>query len=267
MKNITKSNLLPLLLFFVTVLYGFYAVINEPRSIVIVVFGILIVGIGVLVGLKAKLNSTLLDTVLQRIGFTAITDPTVLSEYSFGRQFDMIVHRVYQSHTAPVPYTLIKFSLTKGIGKQKVTRLYIGCEYITHVHHRAVQLYDQTNPFQRRVSQDHQLESSEFNRLFNIYSTDPSAPFYFLDPDTMSDLIDLKAKTGSSINMESFKNRIFVYTDATEVTKLFVGGFTFREIIQGSIRADKLGLYQQSVEKFIAQLHDIFAALDYKLKI
>lgn len=242
------------------------AFIFQTRAFDFIFFGFIICVVYYLV-LKNKVHVLLQHSTFQAMGFEPISNAEVLTQYTFSKQYRLKIREVYRSNNTLIPCKLIRFTQTKGSGKRKVVGHYIGCEFETQQDHQAVQVYDQRNPFQPAASKDRQLESSEFNALFNIHSTDPSAPFYFLDPDTMSDLIDLKHTTGYSINLESIQHNIFLYVTANAVVKEFKSGLSFREVMNGQIDSNKLSAYQHSIEQFVQQMQTIFTSLDYKLKI
>lgn len=271
MNRLTPFGWINILIFLCSIVVLAIGLMNGLLFACLVGFIILCIWCSVQLSARKILTNRVADTILGSINFSLTTElelySTAMQDYTFSHLWYTQIRGIYNNTEQTYPFTLIRFTLTEKIGKYAITSSYIGCEFTTKLNHEPVQLYDKNNPIQPTPKKDIQLESNEFNNLFNLYSSKPSAPFYFLDPDTMSDLIDLRNDTGVSINMESVGNRIFIYMDDTEFFDVIDSDISSSDILNWQIHPDKIKRYQSDMQDFIGQIQRIFETLDYKLKI
>ncbi len=271
MNKLTTLGRLNILIFFCSAILLPIAIINKLAVVSYLSFLVLVIWCSSLLSAKKVLVDKLANTILHDINFSLSAEAdsysTALQHYTFSKLWYTQILGIYYSTEQTYPLTLIRFSLVKKEGKESISCSYIGCEFITKLQHEPVQLYDKNNPIQPSPKQDIQLESSEFNNLFNLYSSKPSAPFYFFDPDTMNDLIDLSNNSGISINIESVGNRILIYMDDAEFFNMIDYTVTTNEILNRQINPEKIKQYQTDMRHFITRIQRIFVSLDYKLKI
>lgn len=212
----------------------------------------------------ANLYQQVQDSIFQKLGFTAIDNSDALVEYYIGQHEMSRVQGFYKGDTNH-PYNVIRFQVQRGYGKGKRFYRYVGLEFMTASIHDDVQIRSAGSPIQPRSSTPRQLESTEFSAHFKIYSEIPEAPYYFLDPDSMSDLIDVRNAVNFPINMEISGQHIFIFVTKTDFKKFFAGGLSIMEILNNQIHPDKEAQYIQDLEKFTDQIKKIFDLLDYKV--
>lgn len=205
------------------------------------------------------------DQVLQNLGFTVDNSPSGLEKYGIGNTYRLHVWSSYLP-SQRYPMKLSCFTLNNIYTKSNHPVSYVGCEFETAYAHNAVQVYDSTDPYKPLLDENRKLEGNEFNNAFTVYSQDPKAPFYFLDPDTMSDLIDIQKTTKLFFNIASFENSIIVYARNLNFTNILQLSVSAQEVFTGIVDTSKMPLYQERAEHFFAEMQQIFTLLDYKLK-
>lgn len=232
------------------------------------------IGLAVAVGISIstyvyynrKLYRDLQHANFALLGLKPKTIAAPLQDYYIGTHETITTHHVFESSVAEFPFSIINFSITRGSDKQKSTFEYIGFEFITHQDHYAVQLRKPNSPIEPVHSELRQLEGNEFQQWFSVYSMDPRAPFYFFDPDTMSDLIDLRRQLKLAFNMDVAGNKILIFMNAPEMDKQFFGKVSLWEILNGQPNLARKNNSYQATRSMLETLNQIFALLDYKLQ-
>lgn len=215
-----------------------------------------------------KFQSKNLILALGDMGFTKSSTPLNFFEYTLMERTALRGVATYTSE-APTLFTLSSVNIEVRLpGQKKRFDLYPFLLFTFNMRepHPDVLLCDVRHAVQGEKSLQRILESNEFQKAFNIYATDPKAPFYFLDPDTMADLIDIQKKSPYSLFIESAGNSLLIGVALGKVHDQFIENLTFREKVTGRIHTKNSEAYQKYLEE-LPQLftlaQKVFHSLDY----
>lgn len=235
----------------------------------------LLLGVSILASLygRIKLNTLRFQTknlilALSDIGFTDSGTPLHFFEYTLMAKAALRGVITYTS-AVPTPFTLSSVNIEVRLpGQKKRFDIYPFLLFTFNMResHPDVLLCDVRHAVQGEKTLLRVLESNELQKAFNIYATDPKAPFYFLDPDTMADLIDIQKKSPYSLFIESAGNSLLIGVALGKVHDQFIEDLTFREKVTGRIHTKKSKAYKKYLEE-LPQLFTLaqaaFHSLDY----
>lgn len=211
----------------------------------------------------SKNDERLFDQALERIGFFPSSNQDNLRGFQLDSEYRLLMKETYSSNT-PRPYTLHRFTIMYG-RKMKMPCLFLGFVFTMKDSHPTVLICDTRHVIQSALTR-RLLESSEFEKAFHVYSNDPKAPFYFLDPDTMSDLIDIHARSPYSIFIDVVDKQLLVAISIGDVHAQLFESLTLREKITGRISDQRAADIAREYEAIVHTAHRVFHSLDYPIR-
>ena len=219
---------------------------------------------------QKKVYNRLEDKVFNKLQFSPIPlNQYTLSNYSFSKIADLHIDKVVRGNFEGQAINLVSFTLSIGEGKNKRSGYYTGVELQTSSNIEEMKIYDTENTMRPGIINRlrgwklFELESREFNRLFEIYTDHPTDAFYNVHPDTMMELIDLRKEFGNQINVEFHSNHILVYTTNHHVQKL-LDSISFTEALNDEHGEDDEVVFQETISALVRFGQKVFSMMNVK---
>jgi hypothetical protein len=203
--------------------------------------------------------------VLSQLGFVKEEGVQSLAGYAVAKHRESLAG-FHKGQIDGHPFRLVEFAIIRGSGRNKEVFPRTGVEFITEKTHFPVQVYDNEEELGPEWKSGRLLESNDFHRDFTVHAESDRDPFFFLAPDAMSDLMQIKKDTGYRASMESIGDRILIYVKDFKLVKEFPGKVGFIQMLNCTIGDEQVQVYRTNVEAFLRQMLKIFLVLDYKIK-
>lgn len=218
--------------------------------------------------LMALLAQKLEDSAFQSLGFSPVTkNKSDVSDFQTFKK-GAILQKIYAGSYQNQHVSLVQFFWKNFYSKEQNGNSFIGLLYDTSIDMGNVEIYDAEHPLISLLQDVHELESVEFNKAFKIYSEQPQAPFYLLDPSIMHNLLELRGQLNNQINIEAAGKKVLIYTTREYFNRAVMGSIKLNLLALLNTEDDpqNLKIFQQRITHLLNTCQKIFTLLNIQPK-
>lgn len=222
---------------------------------------------------KDTLKDKVIGQILKQINFQEIADKSYLTNFLIGKTVNSFQRQKseyemgWQGKLNGSDLEVLKFSVTVGSGKSAQLTDYLGIKIQTNLTGIQVQVFDNKNIINNLLPKQTNLESVEFAKQFRVYTQDQVEGFYILPPDVMHDLMVLREKLGTEINLEVNDGYILIFINTVNIDTMLEDLISMNEAMEQKLDQADLEPFKKILLDALQSCKDIFVALDVKRKL